>query len=708
MTKEKATLPGEAKTEAKTEAKSEAKTEAKETKPDYSDEFLHTAFNIVIPETKEDVEIYFLGCGEGENAEPGMLDAVAALMNQTAAKNKKSPHLIIFLGDMLTAKGILPNGANYHLFNSHFHSIYQSPKYPWINKVPCIILPGNHDINAEKGSVDYQRLKMQILHSYMDLSTNKPDPVKLDLLKKDNIPIEALQAHHNKWNELKRFGTIHIGKHVKALCVDTDTIVNDHRDRAPQALWLREEHRKNPTATKLACTHHGFLSNTKRGHPDYTDAPDYLGPAIVEKLKEEKIIPADVTSHNQMVRQVMSPYPFHTCISAHDHCNGCQEEKDICQITAGGAGGSIQSRLTYANPLQTICYLAEHGFVLTRIPPGPNPVITSDFLTLPGSHLHYVHRSGRLTKQPRSPQLQKLSEMVIASCREFQEFLSKIKLNPLFLKNKIIETEGLYPDCLKYSDKLKNYFERYEAPEMKAALLFLAEALTISSSTPATYYLSGKRLLEKGLMSDIPLFYKTWQTIFNRNLETTYRMTYEEFIANPEKILTIPVGPFVEMKESDLLLPPISVESKLPIATTPLAVPVVAPTPLRVSVSTDNIPSLRHVATSSSSASSTSSGSTSSGLSRLSVLAAIPSPRSITTILSPGSPTTSTVERKTIPASTPISIPVKKVAVRKSSSADFTPASYTAVLSSQPLSNYLLLSPTVDAVSPLSASTFSF
>lgn len=488
-------------------------------------------------ESKDEPSFTFYALGCADNGVESQ-KAVAELMNKIASSDKK-PDLIIFLGDNFTSHGV--DYCHDTIFNTHFHSIYQSPELKVLNEIPCVVILGNHD--SDMPNMNPAKIMAQIQHSYYEKTEeNKPkfDMDKVQLFTPQNgssnvveLNVDQFKKQKNKWNMPSRYFSMRFAKNKEMFFIDSNTYVKEYvefvlnkdgnKNANKQTEWL-EKAAKNSDTFKLLFLHHSLHTVGKR--TICHDTTDYLSANDLALLKQAGI----VGNYNEILREILyrQGLEFDAVFAAHDHSMYYHVDKTrkLCQIVAGGAGGPLQNRYNYDNYERTPCFLKDNGFVKVEIPSGSQLEMFLNFYTVGGYHLKFSHKSLAPIRPLREDKLAKLGELVITACDEYQDYLAKNPQLPWTFANKVLDV--VWDDILNVDD-LKNYFNRMDALDWETSVTYLKTALAKCAAAKS---------------------FPKWQEIFNKLLKN-YQTSYDRFIVNGELILdkaTRPISP--ENKES--------------------------------------------------------------------------------------------------------------------------------------------------------------
>jgi hypothetical protein len=321
----------------------------------------------------EPLTFYVFGCG-GDGSENQK--TVARMLNDIAAQNMP-PHFCIMLGDNFYDNGLdTPDDPG---FKEKFDNVYHRADYPFIADLPYFVIMGNHDHNLhgnfslyappgkKQGKTEFKKIASQVQHTFIHDKENVYAQDKIDLLK---LP---------RWNMPSHFYKV-IWKNIEMFFIDSNTYVKDFlamsgTDPNNQASWL-QENAQNPDTIKLIFMHHPLITVGRRAFKNQYDTQFYLSEDDLKALATQHNINVH-EGYNAILRQVLlikQQLVFDTVFSAHDHVmsyhlDRTAEKINLCQITAGGGGGSLQDRCSAQLWEKMPFFSKSHGFVNVTVHP---------------------------------------------------------------------------------------------------------------------------------------------------------------------------------------------------------------------------------------------------------------------------------------------------------------------------------------------------
>ncbi len=481
-----------------------------------SNEVANTPYNYVLSdsrkkkenepdEKKTQSELCFFVFGCAGNATEQQ-KKVADLMNAMAAK--EPPSFVIVLGDNFYDGGV--DDPYSSVFETHFKTIYANDTLTSINKIPFFVIPGNHDHDVHKHSVDHIRnIKNHISdklstifkpmqHFIPNITSYLPDGPRV-LQEQERIifdlqKIQAQIAHTYlfeenislyrqpklnlavlpKWNMPGRFGVIKPeDTNIEIYLMDSTTYAKDFIDSLQdknnvlnQANWLASSIRANQDTVKILCMHHPLHDAVSKRIQDVDDIKLYVGSGDLKKLSELGITDS---VYSRLLDKILcfQHIKYHIVFSAHNHFNSfSRHPRGFFQIVAGGGGGHLEPRRCFENQEETPFFLKQHGAVKVSI--HEKNQVTFDFYAIDGQHVKFSNQ-GKLPIQitPLDHKVELLRLIIVSACEKYLE-------HHIIPDNKSYQ-HGTFGK--ERTDLLKNFFNQYQPPDFQEAVIFLRKTL---------------------------------------------------------------------------------------------------------------------------------------------------------------------------------------------------------------------------------------
>jgi hypothetical protein len=484
-------------------------------------------FNLKTDESSSSMQrplhFYVLGCaGDGKEGQK----KVADMMN-LIAKNSEAPQFFVMLGDNFYDNGV--DSASDPRFESQFHDVYHHPSHQYISGIPYFVVLGNHDHNLHsnfslsnpgniEGKIDFKKMAAQVEHTFL----GRPK----DFLKENDVHINDLRH----WNMPSHFYLVR-WHNIEMFFIDSNTYAKDYLasffgdpDPNNQATWL-QTHAQNPDTIKMLFLHHPVLTVGKRFY-DF-DTNTYLSHDDVRRLKEVYAVQG---GYNEILRQIIfekQNISFDSVFAAHDHVMSYHLDRNInktlCQVTAGGGGGSLQYRETAKDWEKMPFFASDHGFVSVKVTPDlPEKKITFDFHY---SLNHYRHL--QFDNQNVTPILTSESAHDDAGFEELRTVF--LKAYALYMDNSSKRTQGQLgleriteyhgPWGLSCADNLRNILNNYKQVNILEFMELMQKSFEVRLTQPVSTSLS---------------------TIFKTLLLEQLNITYEDYLATHQVDAILP------------------------------------------------------------------------------------------------------------------------------------------------------------------------
>ena len=348
---------------------------------------------------------YVFGC-QG-SAKPSQHE-MATLMNNIIAQTPDDrPSFVLVLGDNIYDWG--PSSATDKGFKDCFDNVYGNPQLTYLNQLPFFMLLGNHDGNYQKyvnailssNPIGEETEKWEVIHTYLDNPEEKMELYKQQTLETGKLP---------QWNMPYFYYSV-ILSGVQIFCLDSNTIAKDyleykkgikHPNKPNQFEWFKTEYEKATLAgRKIAfAEHHPRYTSGKRSIPAEYDSGHYLSGSEISELQKE--LQTTTASYNGLIAAIYQKEGLDSDIDfvAHDHfCSyynereNTQDRKKLCQLTAGGGGGDLQSRATFVKHPYVAYHLKQTGFSKISFDAQNPKELHIDTYTTNGHHLHFTDQS---------------------------------------------------------------------------------------------------------------------------------------------------------------------------------------------------------------------------------------------------------------------------------------------------------------------------
>lgn len=473
-----------------------------------------------IPED-EVFTLFATGCIDGNpTAQKQVLECMA---NKIKTNNEGIPPLFIFgLGD--NGSGTGTTNPNSDFFRKNFHDSYNLSQ-------PYLSTLGNHDVNAQNGSVDLDRAYAQIAHTNYDSSGNI-DAKKKALFEQlgKTLDLDALTAHPNKWNMLGRYGVLHCGN-TDFFYLDSNTFVQDFIDEFlnPSKMShnlvrsLFQAIQKSTAVHKIVLMHNPPRTIDKRFF--HSDHEKYLPASSIKILQKHGIIGRDF-NYNMILANILffagnekKKIPegpgklISLVLAAHHHANhyfnnrvspkrdsanGDEKKQDktgyfpypLTQavVGAGGCGTKaasnkpgLQNRYSFLDDSHQAFFGKAIGFLSLQIYKDSLRLIfhTVD-ADIPKNRLPGIHdlelQFTDLSNNPLHNTEETDDRMLLLRTLLFQACSIFLKLNspdaPPKIAGKVIER--IAKDFV-YLDKLRNFFNNFTRPTFEQAMQYIKE-----------------------------------------------------------------------------------------------------------------------------------------------------------------------------------------------------------------------------------------
>ncbi|EKD70520.1 MAG: hypothetical protein ACD_46C00512G0002 [uncultured bacterium] len=516
-------------------------------------------YELDIPKDIDEVEFIVFGCqGSGKDSQK----QTAKLMDEVASKS--NIQCIFGAGDNVYDWGATTPYDP--VFNSYFHDIYNHPELKTLKEKKFFMALGNHDGNFQNAAnAAYYRYTnptgekteiREVEHSYIDnpeeraalYSNTKIDPKKLP-----------------QWNMPYYFESVILGD-TQVFILDSSTYAKEYLnslngkinpDKVNQAQWLEEEYKiAKASGRKIAVLmHHPFYTSGKRAFPSDFDSSHYLYPKEIDEINE--ITHSNTKSYNQLLKNIFDKQDIHfdVVFAAHDHFlsyyndKAVAKEQGLVQITAGGGGGKLQDRKSYAGH-PYVEFLEQNGFWKVTHNKKTNELFF-EMYTTDGHHLKFSDKNHLPIRTPsKDQQYELLRKCVLFSC---DQYLNKLKMaeiinkkskettNPgmlygifnqtthLFNKSVNVVTSAVkhfmpadyFTQEITTLHQLKAYFNHVESSSYLDALSVTEKYLrNIILETPLdnSFYFMLKESIEKEMKIPVNELFKTIKT-FNTTAE---------------------------------------------------------------------------------------------------------------------------------------------------------------------------------------------
>ncbi len=282
-----------------------------------------------------------------------------------------------------------------------------------------------------------------------------------------------------------------------------------------QATWLHANS-QNPDTIKMLFLHHPVLTVGKRYY-DF-DTNTYLSHDDIRRLKEMYGVDG---GYNEMLRQIIFEKQkifFDTVFAAHDHVMSYHLDRNedktrLCQVTAGGGGGSLQHRETAKDWEKMPFFASDHGFVSVNVMPNStDKKIAFDF--------YYSTKHHRLIRFDNQSVIPMRSKECLED--EAQEELRNVflKAYAAYMNNSSKRTQGQLgtesiteyhgPWGLSCADNLRNILNNYSPVEILEFMGLMQKSFEVRLTQPVSTSLS---------------------TIFKTLLLEQLNISYEDYIA---------------------------------------------------------------------------------------------------------------------------------------------------------------------------------